>query len=89
MSKFPCYGCPDIGSDVPRCNNWDKCEKYRTWLRDQGIKGVAIYVACKIIERRKSANKKIKEETSRGEIYANDPEGWGQIKAEMEANPND
>ena len=54
MKKFPCYNCPRIGEEAPRCNDWKKCRSYRGWLRSQGIKGLVIYVAGLIVEHRKA-----------------------------------
>ena len=55
MKMFPCYGCANMGEEVPRCRNWKSCKAYRGLLRSNGIKGVAMYVAGLIAERRKAA----------------------------------
>ena len=55
MKVFPCYDCPFIGDEAPRCKDWKACKKYRDWLRGKGFKGLAIYVASIIVERHKAA----------------------------------
>lgn len=54
LSLFPCYYCNSMGPDVPRCDQWRKCKKYRKWLAGNGIKGLAIYLAGIIKERMNS-----------------------------------
>lgn len=54
MKEFPCYDCPDIGEDAPRCNKWKHCKRYHGWIWSKGIKGLAIFIAGLIEERQKT-----------------------------------
>jgi hypothetical protein len=55
MTEFPCYDCDNIGEEVPRCTKWKRCKAYRAWIRSQGMKGLLIYAAGLIVERREAS----------------------------------
>jgi hypothetical protein len=35
---FPCYKCPNIGSDAPRCDSYQTCNKWNKWAAQGGEK---------------------------------------------------
>ncbi|MFA5378471.1 MAG: hypothetical protein WC455_22140 [Dehalococcoidia bacterium] len=36
--EFPCYYCPNMGDETPRCNNYERCRKWRDWAADYIVK---------------------------------------------------
>ena len=35
--NFPCYTCPNIGNEAPRCSNFMNCPVWCNWSRQQKI----------------------------------------------------